>query len=240
MSFIGIAAILVASSGTPGNLSTLVDTNVADYFSRAVASAGAGELQKSLAMLKSLIAARSDVRIDYSNVPQSLRPTFSSGVERGLKMWQAALGTDMPFAISDRADAPVRIRFVDSIDSGYHSEMNCKGEITLRRRIQWGSNVHYYEVTAEISIVRFSEDKKWMSAEEIAHVTAHELGHALGLGDVQQPGWLMGPMIMGRPMSRVTSEEAEAVTRLRALVRREIARVTALAEPKSKSGQLAG
>lgn len=240
MYFIGVAAIVVASSTNVANVPSLVDSNVVDYFRRAVAYAGAGEHQKSLAMLKSLIAPRSDVRVDYSNIPESLRPTFQAGIENGLKMWRDVLGSDMPFTVSNRPDAPITVRFVDAINSHVHAGMDCKGEITLRRRIQWGPNVHYYEVTAEINVVRFSQGRKWMTSDEIAHVTAHELGHALGLGDVQEDGKLMGPMIVGKPIPKVSAEEADAVRYFRALVRREIARVAALADPRPKAGHTAG
>lgn len=236
MTVLGLAILITGTAGASANFSHLVDNASADYFSRALAASSEGDHQKGLAMLKVLLVPRTNVRVDYSGLPADVAAEFRQGVQSGLKMWGDALGSDMPFSLTDRPEAQVTIRFVDSIHGHSHQGVDCKGEITARRRIQWGPDVHYFEFAAQISIVRFREGRTWMSSGEIAHITAHELGHALGLGDVQQSGRIMGPMTLGRPLSALTQDEVRAVQGFRASVRSEIERVQSRANSTGMNG----
>ncbi len=236
MTILGLAVLFAASSAAPANLSPLVDSDVVDYYSRALSAEREGDSQKSMAMLKALLVPRAAVRVDYSGLPDDIRASFKRGVESGFAMWRTSLGSDMPFTLTDRADAPVTLRFVDAIHGHNHQGMACKGEITAKRRIQWGPNVHYFEFTAQVSIVRYRQGKEWMTSDEVAHITAHELGHALGLGDIQRSGRLMGPMVMGKPLASVPPDESRAVAQLRSVLKYEIDRVATQSSTRPVSG----
>ena len=138
MTVLGLAILITGTAGASANFSHLVDNASADYFSRALAASSEGDHQKGLAMLKVLLVPRTNVRVDYSGLPTSVAEEFRQGVQSGLRMWRDALGSDMPFSLTDRPDAQVTIRFVDSMQGHSHQGVDCKGEITARRRIQWG------------------------------------------------------------------------------------------------------
>jgi hypothetical protein len=50
----------------------------------------------------------------------------------------------------------------------------------------------------------------------------HELGHLLGLGDVESTGVLMGPLERGKPLTKPTKNEVEDVKALRHAIREKI------------------
>lgn len=213
----------------------LIDPQLVSYYGRAVAARESGEYQKSLAMFSLLLLPKTTtVYVDYATAPPALRDAFREGIERGFALWQDALGVDLPFKLGQSPHgAAIQVRFVESLQDGasFH-----KGEIRSKRRIQWNQEVHYFEFTAEIDVVS-TAGQRFMTGDEIVHITAHELGHALGLGDTRETNRIMGPVVLGNPFARISQEEAESVREFRRMVRAQIAQTKAMISNRTAGSQ---
>jgi hypothetical protein len=202
-----------------------VDAPLTNYYARALTAADGGEPHKALAMLELLLVpAGTEVVADYSNVPAEFRGAFQRGVERGFAMWQQELGADFPFKLVLRPskESYVKLTFVDSIPD---SPALHKGEIRTTRKIQWNRTVHYGQFEAAIDIVQWASGRTLMDESDVAHVTGHEIGHALGLGDAGDTQHIMGPVALGNAFARIAPDEAEAVKAFRKLIRSQIDRL---------------
>lgn len=222
----GISSLLFFTGPTSETMPRLVDGPLLDYYSRAV-NAARSEPQKALAMLELLLVPENtEVVADYSGIPQSERAAFQRGVERGFSMWKQALGNDFPFRLVAQAssDKAAPLKFVDVMPD---SAPDHKGEIRTTRKIQWNRSVHYGEFIATISITKFGIGKSLMAERDVAHVTAHELGHGLGLADAEDLQHIMGPVELGNAYARLSDDEAEAVRAFRKTIRGQIARIPA-------------
>ena len=216
---------LVIFSGVSGEVMPhLIDLPLVDYYARAISS-GNQEPQKALAMLELLLVPDgTQVVADYSNLPAYARPSFKRGVERGFDMWRMALGDEFPFRLVDRATQPnpVGLRFVSIMPD---SAPDHKGEIKTTRKIQWNKSLHYSQFVASISIAKFSVGQNLMTERDITHITAHELGHGLGLGDVDNLEHIMGPVALGNAYAHINPDEVDAVMSFRRLVHSQISRI---------------
>jgi len=106
------------------------------------------------------------------------------------------------------------------------------GLIRLKKNFRWNDVRHEVTYKGTIQIVSTPPGGDLSSAETI-DVVMHELGHLLGLADVSRAGLLMGPLDRGKPLERPTVREVDAVRELRALLRRRIEEVKALAKAAS-------
>ncbi|GIV02106.1 MAG: hypothetical protein KatS3mg015_0936 [Fimbriimonadales bacterium] len=231
-----VSAFVLWTAWTAGalQLPAALDPHITEYYSKAVAAAEA-EPHKALAMLELLLVPEgTPITIDFTGVPANLRPTFQAGIERGVGLWQAALGADMPFALNGEPSdtGQVVIRFVDTIPT---SDPHTKGQLRMTRRIQWGRSVHYVELDGEIRISKWASQGRYFSADEITHIVAHELGHAFGLGDAPNRDRIMGPVFIGSPYARLNPVEVETVMSFRTSLRQDYARATELAAQSSRS-----
>jgi hypothetical protein len=219
------AAVALASSGhsTPA----LVDPPVADYYGRAIQAAETGEPHKGLAMFDLLLLPKNTtLYVDLAGLPAETANAYSKGVDKALALWQSALGSDFPIHSTQQIDkASIVVRFVKSIPDGVGDTM---GEIRTRRRIQWNNQVHYSEFTADIDVARSSAKGTSVGEDEVAQIVAHEIGHALGLGDTEATDRLMGPLVMGNPFVAIHPSELQSVKEFRSLVRAQMGKYAVL------------
>jgi hypothetical protein len=173
-----------------------------------------------MAMLELLLVPlNTEVYVDLGNVPENLRGRFANGIDRGFKLWQDALGEDFPFRLTyeARGKPPLTLNVVDRIDDDYHQ----MGEMLLTRRVSWSKRSHKGEIDGYIKISKYSRPGRVLTAEEITHIVAHELGHAFGLNDCDNVREIMGPVLLGRPFARLTEQEVRRVRQTREAVRLE-------------------
>lgn len=218
---LALTSFAVAALAPSPTIPREIDPELVDYFTRAIGAHREGQVQKGIGMLKLLLLPEpTGFTVDYSGLDAPTVEVFRRGVERGIGLWRQALGSDMPFRPASRAVQPdVVIRFVDRIAEGVG---RCKGEIRAKRWIQWNDQVHYVQFTATISICK-NADSRLMNEDEITHIVAHEIGHALGLGDTPKTGVVMGPIQLGNPYSQIHPNEVAAVKSLRQIVRGQLA-----------------
>jgi hypothetical protein len=231
-----VSAFVLWTAWTAGaiQLPAALDPHIMDYYAKAVAAVEA-EPHKTLAMLELLLVPdATPIQVDFTGVPANVRPAFKAGIERGVALWQAALGSDMPFALKGPPSetGAVVIRFVDVIPT---ADPHTKGQLRMTRRIQWGRSVHYVELDGEIRISKWASEGRYFSADEIAHIVAHELGHTFGLDDVPERDRIMGPVLIGNPYARLNPLEVEAVQKFRSALRQDYARASDLAALSARS-----
>ncbi len=206
-----------------GEMPNLVDRQLVEYFGNAVAASKDGQPQKALAMLTLLLLpAGTGLSVDYSGLDSKTAEVFRAGVLRGIGLWQDALGSEMPITLASRTARPdIVLKFTDKVTG---ADCRCKGEIRSKRWIQWSDQVHYQQFSATITVCKYA-DSRLMTESEIAHIVAHELGHALGLGDVTETGNIMGPLEISNPYAKINPSEIEAVKSFRRLVKDQLAQI---------------
>jgi len=189
----------------------------------AVSDADHNRVQPALAKLESLLMDKSvTVGIDKNSMSNA-GPNFTKGVEQGVKIWHDAL-PDAPYVLADASSTKrptVLIKFVKTIDN---EGGDLQGMIEAEHEFRWTGNTHTNILNSTMYIVVKTEGR-YLSENEVAEVTAHELGHLLGLTDAPTPKGLMGPFVAGEPRLAPSSTELDAVNEFRQMVRDEIAKI---------------
>ena len=215
LSAISAAAVLFLGPKLPAGS----DPNFESYYSQAL-SYTTPEPHRAMAMLELLLVPmETDVFVNLEGVPENLRGRFASGIEAGFALWRQALGDDFPFRLrfDGNRKAAVQIMLVDKIDDEYHQ----MGEMLITRRVSWSKRSHRSELEGHMKISRFSSPGKHLSADEVKHIVAHELGHAFGLDDSDSLRQIMGPVLIGRPYARLNLDEIQRVRIIRETIRED-------------------
>ncbi len=145
--------------------------------------------------------------------------TRLSVLRKSVSVWSDVLSGDSPIVFNVNATAPeVEIRFVGSIPKRGPDTL---GLIDLERQYKWNSYKHFVHTNGSINIVTAHAGSSLLPSET-QHVAMHELGHLLGLTDVVETGFLMGPMERGNPLPKPTAIEIQAVIQIRQAVRERI------------------
>jgi hypothetical protein len=209
------SAVLLTGAKLPAGS----DPNFESYFTSAQTFT-TSEPHRAMAMLELLLVPQSTTfSVALGELPESLRPRFTEGIRRGFGLWEDALGSDFPFKLSfdERRDADIELRIVDKIGD----EKDQMGELFVTRRVSWSKHSHIGQLNGTMKIVRFAQPGRHLSVDEVTHIVAHELGHAFGLGDVDDVRQIMGPVLIGRPYARLTRDEVRRVLQIRDGIREE-------------------
>jgi Zn-dependent protease with chaperone function len=181
---------------------------------RASALADQGEVSHALALVSGgLYVDGVTIGMDGRSAKS---PSARRAFQRAVRYWQSALGDDCPLRVVD-GSASVNVVMVDSI-SAAGDEL---GLIEMKKNYQWSPQNFSCLTTAKISIVR-SFGGSSLSEDELTETMAHEMGHLLGLADVEDVGYLMGPMDRARLTSGPTSVEVNAIQEVRQAFRQEM------------------
>ena len=179
--------------------------------SKAVAAAAVGDYTHALALLDGgIYSGGVSLGLNESSLGRN-RARAHVAFARATQYWQDALGSDCPLRVSTPGEVPqTLVSLVDAIP-GDGGEL---GLIEMKKSYQWTAASFTCGTKAKISVMR-SFERKPLSEEEMTEVMAHEIGHLLGLADVEQPGFLMGPMDRDHLTHGPTQTEVDAVVSMR-------------------------
>lgn len=212
---VSAVAVLFAAAELPMGS----DPHFENYYTQALAYT-TPEPHRAMAMLELLLVPQgTEVYVNLEGLPESMRGRFANGIDRGFALWKNALGDDFPFRLTyqARSKPAFEIRIVERIDDRYHQ----MGEMLVTRRVSWSKRSHTGEVEGHLKISRFSRPGQHLALDEVTHIVAHELGHALGLNDTDSVREIMGPVLIGRPFARLTDDEVRRVKVIRETIRDE-------------------
>ncbi len=209
-----LSAVALASNGTLPK-SASIDTRNA--IEKADAAMGEGDRQLALALYEgSLFPNGVKVAVDQGSLDNDDQ---YKAVYFAVEVWGKVLEGDSPVELVDHVeDADVVVKFVDSIPERGEDAL---GLIQLEKSYRWSKTMHSVKCKGTISVVRTAVGGK-LSMSETRDVVMHEVGHLLGLGDVESTGYLMGPLERGKPLAKPTLTEIEDVKALRRMVRERI------------------
>jgi hypothetical protein len=167
---------------------------------------------KAVAMLHGLLMHRVSIAIDPQTAPVNASG-YAEGVSDGLSVWNHALGEEL-FVMSKRPESSdLIVSFLDTIEQGEDTQ----GSLKARRTIVWQGSASIGKVTGEMSIRQMAGSRA-ISRKEIATVTAHELGHLLGLADEPDGDGIMGDFTPAQSFAP-NGEEIAAVLAFRTRVK---------------------
>lgn len=211
----GIACVLAVTAG--GVLTAVapprepaLSAQSREGYKLAVESADAQEYNKALARIDGLLMRTPvSIGIDLETVPRDA-VGFAEGVKQGLAIWSAAI-SDSPFRLAGANETPaMRVRFVDEVKGS----ADVQGMINARREFTWSKSEFSSKVTGTIQVVRRTEGRL-LTKDEVSEVVAHELGHLLGLDDVEGTQGLMGAFVGGEPRIAALPAERDVVVSFR-------------------------
>jgi hypothetical protein len=209
-----LSAVALASNG-PLPQTASVDTRNA--VEKADAAVMEGDRQLALALYKgSLFPNEVKLAVDQGSLDHDDQ---YRAVYFALQTWYRELNGDFPVRLVDRVEeADVVVKFVDSIPERGQDAL---GLIQIEKSYRWSKSTHNFKCKGSISIVRSAVGGR-LTFSETRDVVMHEIGHLLGLGDVEKTGVLMGPLERGKPLSKPTAAEVEDVKSLRETLRSKI------------------
>ncbi len=141
--------------------------------------------------------------------------------QSAIKAWESALGRDCPLKLVAATPADVKVQIVERIPEAGDDAL---GLIQMRHQYRWTRSDYSVTTTATVHVQR-SYDGAAMSSGEYTEIVCHELGHLLGLADVDQRGLLMGPMVIGKVILAPAPYEAQVVQTLRSKARAKVAEI---------------
>jgi hypothetical protein len=151
------------------------------------------------------------VGFDGSQLSFAEADRASRAVEKAVAGWKAALGPGARMSLVPLSQANVRVHARPSQSGASHLAGVAHW---VKRVVRVGQGTYEPRVSADVTLQTRARDGKELAGDVMDYVTAHELGHVLGLDDTAHTGELMGPAQLHRPVSAPSEPELRALVRL--------------------------
>lgn len=133
------------------------------------------------------------VYINESGTPKAQRDQCGRSAREALAAWNEALPELVEFVEVDEEDeAHVVIQFEYDVASRREGEVKLVCGVTRPKATHWGKKIKRSAVV-RVAVFPHGVGRHVHKPESLAHVTGHELGHFLGLGESDDIGDIMGP-----------------------------------------------
>ncbi|MCU0316967.1 MAG: hypothetical protein MUC92_10275 [Fimbriimonadaceae bacterium] len=219
LSLVGASSALASSPLTKGEaLSDLIHPQFAQSLRRADKAFREDDYYLSLALLHGVVYPDGiTLGFDETSLRGS-KAKFTKATHRAMVIWQNAMDGDSPMVYAEPGAKPeITMVLVDTLPQGN----DVMGLIQMEKKYQWNKRMFRLEQKITISILRSYEGHA-LTEDQMTEVIAHEMGHLLGLADVDEVGPLMGPMQIGKPSTDPLPREVQAVKQLRRVAREQI------------------
>lgn len=178
------------------------------YLDKGADLVAQGDVAQGTAYLD-LAQSRVVLKVSVDCGPDACTAANLSAVEKSVRTWSEN-GADMTLVAPQQAN--VRIRIQPAVGAHGHLAGHANW---IKRVVRTGFQRFEPRVSADLCIGQTDSRGKALSVDALAYVTAHELGHVLGLDDTHRIGDLMGPNQVDHPVAGPSEAELQSLTALR-------------------------
>lgn len=184
------------------------------YYGDALHESAIGDTDLAVAAWRGLLM-EPPIRINVEKTRLGRR--YAAAIQKGLNMWTNSLGYS-PFVVTEKPGS-LKVRFPEDISSSD----DLQGQVDAEYEASEDESGVRWKLRGEIDIA-WKVDGRQLSAGEVTNVMGHELGHVLGLADIEEEGGIMDRFIPGHPHLAPSQKEVQAVIDFHEAIRAQIKR----------------
>jgi hypothetical protein len=141
-----------------------------------------------------VLAKPCKVQLVLEGVPDSQRPAYLEAARAGLALWGAALPDFVRFEEGRTPEeCPVQIFFVPTVASPDEKTRQMKYVCGMTREEAPHVGLTVPHRWGILVAMHPNSGPQFFPPQTITHVVAHELGHVIGIGEIDDPRNIMGP-----------------------------------------------